>query len=335
MGKTSIEYADEVSNPLYARPIGDETVKVGTFCEKPDPEGTCKHCWAESLNKRFGNGFAFDKSNRDKIEWMPRPAEIARLQRLNAKKPMSEKFPGNPLVVFTNDTYDIFQPSISDEQRDWVFDEFDRLENLTLLVQTTYVARMSAYLRGRYPDGMPSHYFIGMSAGTQKFFNDNREHLCRVPVARRYVIFEPILEQIKAFETNREAHEEAAGMGLDYMFFSYNNIDLNGLYNPGFSLFIIGGESGSNARPCSAEWIWDLVLQGKKAGVSVLVKQLGSYPQVENANSMEWPASTMFVSSGADGYARARVRLNDSKGKVMSEWPESLRVRELPEAKRN
>lgn len=234
MGKTSIEYADEVSNPLYARPIGNESVKVGTFCEKPDPEGTCKHCWAEALNKRFGNGFAFDKANRDKIEWLPRPKEIERLQRLNAKKPMSEKFPGNRLVVFSNDTYDIFQPSISDGQRDWVFDEFDRLENLTLLVQSTYVARMSAYLQKRYPHGMPRQYFIGMSCGTQKFLDDNFAHLVKIHVPRRYIIFEPLLERIELATWLFSAMTDDGKCAI--------------------SLCIVGGESGTGARPMCPDW---------------------------------------------------------------------------------
>src|SRR6185369_518573 len=113
MGKTKIEYADEVSNPLRA--LDTETGEKGTFCEKPDPEGTCKHCWAEVLNKRWGNRLAYDRSNRDRIEWEISVKELVRLAGLNARSPISGKFPGHPLVVFTNDTYDLFQPSITDE----------------------------------------------------------------------------------------------------------------------------------------------------------------------------------------------------------------------------
>jgi hypothetical protein len=37
------------------------------------------------------------------------------MSRLNDKKPLSEKFAGLPLVVFCCDTFDIFQPTITDE----------------------------------------------------------------------------------------------------------------------------------------------------------------------------------------------------------------------------
>src|SRR4051794_16350809 len=128
MGKTNIEYCDEISNPLQV--VDKLTGKKGTHCEKPDPGGTCKGCWAETLNtrggpdnKRFGTGLTYDRSNRDRIEWIKSLKEMVRLDNLNWRKerPMSAKFPGNPLIVFTNDTYDLFQPSISDELRDWVF----------------------------------------------------------------------------------------------------------------------------------------------------------------------------------------------------------------------
>jgi protein gp37 len=267
MAKTSIEYCDEVSNFLYARPIGDESVKVGTFCEKPDPEGTCKNCWAEALNKRFGNGFAFDRANRDRIEWLPRPAEVLRLQRLNARNPISAKFPGYPLVVFTNDTYDLFQPSISDQQRDWVFDELDRLENLTLLVQTTYVSRMSRYLRNRYPDGMPRHYIVGMSAGNQKFLDDNVEHLLAAPAPRRYVIFEPLLGAVsfrrymRSFDSRREFHTHGRVVVVE---------------RPGVDWIIVGCESGSKRRPMKREWLETIrdEIRCSMGGCQLLVKQM-------------------------------------------------------------
>ncbi len=66
MAKTHIQYADEVSNPLQVKDLG--TGKKGTHCEKPDPEGTCKNCWAEVLNtrgkpdnNRFGTGLTYEQ----------------------------------------------------------------------------------------------------------------------------------------------------------------------------------------------------------------------------------------------------------------------------------
>lgn len=73
---------------------------------------------------------------------------------------------------------------------------------------------------------------------------------------------------------------------------------------------IIGGESGRGARPCNIEWIRSLKDQCRMAGIAPFVKQLGSNPVME-PGPVTWPTE-------------------DPKGGDMSEWPEDLRVREIP-----
>jgi protein gp37 len=68
---------------------------------------------------------------------------------------------------------------------------------------------------------------------------------------------------------------------------------------------IVGGESGAKARPCDIEWIRSVVRQCKAAGVPAFCKQLG---------------------------ARSTILVTDPKGGDMAEWPEDLRVREMPRA---
>ena len=81
---------------------------------------------------------------------------------------------------------------------------------------------------------------------------------------------------------------------------------------------IIGGESGPNARVCHTSWMSLLVSQCRAAGVKVFVKQLGARPV------------------GASGFREASkgsggpLKMQDSKGGDWSEWPEDLRVREMP-----
>jgi hypothetical protein len=70
---------------------------------------------------------------------------------------------------------------------------------------------------------------------------------------------------------------------------------------PGIDWVIIGAESGPGRRPCKLEWVRDLVQQCQAAKVPVFVKQL------------------------------------DIDGKISKnpeEWPEDLRVRQYPMAKR-
>lgn len=71
---------------------------------------------------------------------------------------------------------------------------------------------------------------------------------------------------------------------------------------------IFGGESGKNARPCHLEWIRDGIAQCRRFGFPAFVKQLG-------ANVFE---------------NMERIKLTDSHGGDMAEWPEDLRIREFP-----
>lgn len=81
---------------------------------------------------------------------------------------------------------------------------------------------------------------------------------------------------------------------------------------PAIDWVIVGGESGPKARECNLAWIEDIVTQCRKAKVPVFVKQLGSNAiGCDPDGDMEWPTE-------------------DAKGGDMSEWPESLRVREFP-----
>lgn len=77
---------------------------------------------------------------------------------------------------------------------------------------------------------------------------------------------------------------------------------------------IIGGESGQSARPCRQTWIRDIVRQCQDADVPCFVKQFGS--------------------NAEEGFGvHRKLRLKDSKGGDMEEWPADLRVREFPQLK--
>lgn len=89
---------------------------------------------------------------------------------------------------------------------------------------------------------------------------------------------------------------------------------------------IVGGESGPKARPCNVEWIRSIVKQCAAAGVPVFVKQLGATPQeFHDGDDME-----VCDTSGILG-----LKLRDKKGGDMAEWPEDLRVRQMPEVRRD
>ena len=91
--------------------------------------------------------------------------------------------------------------------------------------------------------------------------------------------------------------------------------------DPSFAIdqIIFGGESGPGARPCNVQWIRDGVRQCKAAGVAAFVKQLGA-----------WPMSPGYLTAPPAMEEEHTIVLKDKKGGDPSEWPEDLRVREVP-----
>lgn len=81
---------------------------------------------------------------------------------------------------------------------------------------------------------------------------------------------------------------------------------------------IVGGESGSKARPCDMAWIRSIRDQCDAAGAACFVKQVGAHPIA----TLDAPIGKAF----------ARLVLRDPKGGDPSEWPEDLRVRQFPES---
>lgn len=151
---------------------------------------------------------------------------------------------------------------------------------------------------------VPANVWIGTTVEDQKRADERREHLRAIPAAKRFVSYEPALEQV----------DWAGWEFLDWL--------------------IMGGESGPGARPLQAEWFWETLYWCRGNGVAPFVKQLGAHVFTTNANAMDWPDATAFHATGPDASAAcaARVVLIDKKGGDLAEFPTELQVREFPAA---
>lgn len=98
----------------------------------------------------------------------------------------------------------------------------------------------------------------------------------------------------------------------------------------GIHQVIFGGESGPISRPMNVDWIRSGIQQCRDGGVKVFVKQLGSQPVIHSRT--EDADGEISEGSFCDPPTCTRhvVKLKDSKGGEMSEWPTDLRVREFP-----
>lgn len=144
----------------------------------------------------------------------------------------------------------------------------------------------------------PPNVWVGVSVEDQLRAEERIPLLLAIPAAIRFLSMEPLLGPVDFRtvqdppNTSRVAVYEASNTPLG---------DLDWV--------IVGGESGTNARPFMRHWLRDVLRQCDAAGVPVFVKQLGDRyidPTV--------PAGLLVAPKGGD----------------MAEWPVEFRRRAFP-----
>jgi len=182
--------------------------------------------------------------------------------------------------------------------------------------------------------------WLGTSVENQAAADERIPHLLRCPAAVRFLSCEPLLGPIDVFAPIRDVklRDAEPNPGGDGNYLHW---------------VIVGGESGSKARVCDIGWIRSVVSQCKTAAVPCFVKQLGSRPVLSrgpnrrctwgvgpvNADGepMCWRCGCQdfgAVDGGSpmcNGCNAPHDRLKNKKGGDPAEWPEDLRVREMPD----
>jgi protein gp37 len=169
MGKTRIEWADEVWNPV-------------TGCTKIS-EG-CKNCYAERMSKRLAGRFGYPAEepfrvtvHRDRLE-----------QPLRWRKPRR---------VFVDSMGDLFHEDVPEE---FVYDVWRYMAGIprhTFLLPTKRVHRMKEfvdwwYLSNHESDPWPN-IWLDVSVENQPRADERIPLLLQTPAARRFVSLEPLL----------------------------------------------------------------------------------------------------------------------------------------------
>lgn len=109
-----------------------------------------------------------------------------------------------------------------------------------------------------------ANVWLGISAGTQKSADEFVPLLLQVPAVVRFISAEPLLGPL---DLRREWGAYQHG----------NNSPLRREWLDGIQWVIVGGESGSDARPMHPEWARSLRDQCHDAGVPFLFKQWGAW----------------------------------------------------------
>lgn len=143
--------------------------------------------------------------------------------------------------------------------------------------------------------------WIGVSVEDQQRAEERIPLLLQIPAVVRFLSCEPLLGPID--------------------FGRCKAWDVFDSFLTGIGWVIVGGESGTGARPCHLAWVRSIVDQCRAAGVPCFVKQLGTGAYDLAGDSLN-DDGTVPVGAYLDG-------LHPKAGDP-SEWPEDLRVREYP-----
>lgn len=175
--------------------------------------------------------------------------------------------------------------------------------------------------------------WLGTSCEDQPAADARIPHLLRCPVggaAVRFLSCEPLIGGVDLRSVADDGHNSINAL-------TGNRIEEGGVRERhGVDWVICGGESGPGARACDIAWIRSIVEQCRGSGaggVPVFVKQLGSrpgYPYGEGVRILDRLPAPIAEALRDDGDGWYCWELKDRKGGDMGEWPEDLRVREMP-----
>ena len=163
-----------------------------------------------------------------------------------------------------------------------------------------------------------------MSAAREKILGE----LLRVPAAVRFLSCEPLLSEVdlRPYLGGMPRHEQEGHAA---------NCDGSCFDQPAVSWVIVGGESGTGARPFDLMWARSIVAQCAEAGVPCFVKQLGAQAvEVEEVCPAGGGCGLDECAWGCR-YKRAEVQrwtTRDRAGADPAEWPADLRVQRFPGA---
>jgi protein gp37 len=291
----------------------DHTFSPWLGCEKISP--ACTNCYAESWAKRTGHPELWQGQRRrtsvanwrNPIKWNAAAKEAGRRDR-----------------VFCASLADVFDNQVPAEWRADLWNLIHATPHLDWLLLTKRIGNVKSMIpwysyRGSVTPTYwsPNNVWIGATVANQEEAERDIPKLLEIQAKVRFLSCEPLLGPIKLWwldedkcalrgpgvvvsggRTASTPHDPPEGYDDSY---------------PGIDWVIVGGESGPNARSMTLGWAKEIVRDCKAVGVPVFMKQLGSKPV--NREGVLHP-------------------INDRKGALVAlDWPESLRVREFPEAR--
>lgn len=157
------------------------------------------------------------------------------------KQPLHRR---KPTMYFVNSMSDLFHEQVPFEFIDKVFDTIRETPQHTYQILTKRAERMNTYFQSR---SVPDNAWLGVSVEDKQYGVPRIAFLQAIKAKTRFLSVEPLLEDV-------------------------GRLSLKGIH-----WVIVGGESGSKARPMEELWVIKLRNQCQKARVDFFFKQWGSW----------------------------------------------------------
>jgi protein gp37 len=237
---TKIEWTDHTFNPWEG-------------CQKVGPG--CDNCYAETRNARYAGGQA--------INWGP-GAPRRRTSASNWNKPLmwnknADAFMaehGRRQRVFCASLADVFDNAVDLSWREDLFQLIAATPNLDWLLLTKRIGNVPAMV-AIIPGWMPPNVWLGATITNQTEAERDIPKLLELPARVRFLSMEPLLGPVNLVPYLYDIHLDNGEKAIDWV--------------------IVGGESGSGARPMHPSWAQGLRDQCEAAGVPFLFKQWGEW----------------------------------------------------------
>jgi protein gp37 len=206
----------------------------------------CRHCYAEALSNRYGHS----------VWGAGKPRRL--MSDAHWQAPLvwdaDAKRTGRRARVFCASMADVFEEQAPPGQLARLWDLIKLTPNLDWQLLTKRPHRIAESVPSDWAKGY-SNVWLGTSVEDHRVINRVRE-LSAVPAVVRFLSVEPLLGPIRRLPLR----------GIDWI--------------------IVGGESGPNARPIEAEWVFDIRRQCRTAGVAFFFKQWGGVNKKKSGRTL-------------------------------------------------
>lgn len=337
---TPIEWADDSINPVMGCDGCELSSRRRREVDSEDDGDTSEqagHCYAEEIHRRRAGrpGYAPDFFTPTLFAGRVKAMAASR-DLVGVARPGKPWLDGRRRKIFVSDMGDALSRDVPfefllHELVDVVAAEQEgrRHDWLWLTKQPRRMAQFAAWLLER-GNGWPPNLWAGTSVTSMATLGRARA-VCNFEGPRmRFLSLEPLLASVVLPQDLLVCEGGAEyGRGLS------RTMVHAGCCARKIRWLIVGGESGMAARFCQIDSIRSVLGQARAAGVPCFVKQLGAraLPGDEDAGRELKPSSRLFTLK-VDRVLRAEtgkvLRLGEKAGRDWEEWPEDLRVRQLP-----